>query len=417
MQKTLTAMALALTATGAAAQEQVEIDFAYPYSSLFDVTYERILERFAEDHPNIKVNLRATYENYEDGTNTILRESASGNLPDVTAQGLNRQAILVESGIAKSMAPFIAKEADFTTDGYNQAMLSLSTFNGEVYGLPFSVSLPVGYYNMDLMAKAGIESTDQLPTTWDEVAATCEALIEAGVDVPMFWGWNITGNWFLQALMWSQGQALMEGNDFMLDTPEGLKALETMDMLFDRCQMPNFSTSEGQSAFTSGQAAMMFWSTSSVGAVERNKGEFTFATNEFPGIDGAPMGLPAGGNAVMMVSTSDDPAVIEASWTWLKYMTSGEGAADVARTTGYMPPNNAANDELLADFYAENPNKATAPRQITLMSDWQAYPGENGLAITQVIYDGIEGIVTGDYDDMAELQAELVEEVQDLLPQ
>jgi multiple sugar transport system substrate-binding protein len=119
----------------------------------------------------------------------------------------------------------------------------------------------------------------------------------------------------------------------------------------------------------------------------------------------------------MMVSTSDDPAVIEASWTWLKYMTSGEGAADVARTTGYMPPNNAANDELLADFYAENPNKATAPRQISLMSDWQAYPGENGLAITQVIYDGIEGIVTGDYDDMAELQAELVEEVQDLLPQ
>ena len=48
--------------------------------------------------------------------------------------------------------------------------------------------------------------------------------------------------------------------------------------------------------------------------------------------------------------------------------------------------------------------------------DWQAYPGDNGLAITQVIYDGIEGIVTGEYDDMEELQQELSEEVQDLLP-
>lgn len=417
MNRTMTAMALALTATSAMAQDTVEIEFAYPYSSLFDVTYERILERFAEDHPNIKVTLRATYENYEDGTNTVLREAAAGTLPDVTAQGLNRQAILVDRGIAKSMEPFIANEADFTTDGYNQAMLSLSTFDDEVYGLPFSVSLPVGYYNMDLMAKAGIESTDQLPSTWEEVAQICEALIEADVDVPMFWGWNITGNWFLQALMWSQGQALMEGNDFMLDTPEGLKALETMDMLFDRCQMPNYSTGEGSASFTSGESAMFFWSTSSVGSVERSKADFEFVTNEFPGVGGAPMGLPAGGNAVMLTSTSNDPAVIEAAWTWLKYMTSGEGAADVARTTGYMPPNNAANDELLADFYAENPTKATAPRQIGLMSDWQAYPGDNGLAITQVIYDGIEGIVTGDYDDMVELQADLVEEVQDLLPQ
>ncbi|MEL6420354.1 MAG: ABC transporter substrate-binding protein, partial [Pseudomonadota bacterium] len=47
---------------------------------------------------------------------------------------------------------------------------------------------------------------------------------------------------------------------------------------------------------------------------------------------------------------------------------------------------------------------------------WQAYPGDNGLAATQVIYDGIEGIVTGEFDDMEELQKELTEEVQDLLP-
>ncbi|MEC8796940.1 MAG: ABC transporter substrate-binding protein, partial [Pseudomonadota bacterium] len=63
-----------------------------------------------------------------------------------------------------------------------------------------------------------------------------------------------------------------------------------------------------------------------------------------------------------------------------------------------------------------NPTKATAVRQIDLLSDWQAYPGDNGLAITQVIYDAIEGIVTGEYEDMKELQEELSEEVQSLLP-
>jgi multiple sugar transport system substrate-binding protein len=38
------------------------------------------------------------------------------------------------------------------------------------------------------------------------------------------------------------------------------------------------------------------------------------------------------------------------------------------------------------------------------------------LAITQVIYDAIEGIVVEDSDDMKEVQEELMEEVNDLMP-
>jgi multiple sugar transport system substrate-binding protein len=416
MQKLTTAIALVLCAGSAMAEDKVTIEFAYPYSHLFDVTYENILPKFYEAHPDIEVKFRATYENYEDANNTILREAVANELPDVTMQGLNRQAILVDKGIAKSLEPFIAKETDFAKEGYHQAMLDLGTFNDAAYGLPFSISLPVGYYNMEVMAKAGITSEDQLPKTWDEVIGTCQKLTEAGVDNPMFWGWNITGNWFLQALMWSQDTPTVIGNDFNLDSPEGLKSLETMKALFDGCDMQNIEWKAALSSFSAGEIGMMFWSTSAVGAVERSMGDFTLVTHEFPGIAASgPMGLPAGGNAAMLTSTSEDPAVQAAAWEWLKFITSGEGAAEVARTTGYMPPNQAANEIILKDFYAENPAKATAVRQLPLLRDWQAYPGDNGLAATQVIYDGLEGIVTGEYDDMTELQEQLTEEVQDLL--
>jgi multiple sugar transport system substrate-binding protein len=181
--------------------------------------------------------------------------------------------------------------------------------------------------------------------------------------------------------------------------------------------MQNLEWKGALASFSAGEIGMMYWSTSAVGAVERAMGEFTLVTNEYPGIEASgPKGLPAGGNSAMLVSTSEDPAELDAAWKWLKFITSGEGAADVARTTGYMPPNQAANEIILADFYAENPAKATAVRQLPLLREWQAYPGDNGLAATQVIYDGIEGIVTGEYDDMRELQEELTEEVQDLLP-
>ena len=413
MKNTVTAIALALSATAVFAEDQVTIEFAYPYSHLFDVTYEAMMPAFQAAHPNIEVKFRATYESYEDATNTVLREAVAGNLPDVSMQGLNRQAPLVSKGIAQSLAPFIAAEADFETDGYHEAMLSLSTFDDEVYGLPFSISLPVGYYNMDILRSGGIE---KLPTTWDEVIAACKTMKANGIDNPIFWGWNITGNWFVQALLWSQDKAIVEGGRVTMDSPEALVALEQMRDIFTECEMQNLEWKAALSSFSAGDVGMMFWSTSALGAVERSQGDFELVTGPFPGLDGAPMGLPAGGNAAMLTSTSDDPAVREAAWTWLKFITSGEGAAEVAKTTGYMPPNKAANEIILADFYEQNPNKQTAVDQLPLLRDWLAYPGDNGLAITQVIYDGIERIVTGDAIDMKELQEELVEEIADLLP-
>ena len=416
MKRILTIAAILVAGFASTAQaedKKVTIEFGYPYSHLFDVTYKAIMPKFKAAHPNIEVKFRATYESYEDGTNTILREAVANKLPDVTMQGLNRQAILVEKGIAKSLEPYIAKEANFAKDGYHKAMLKLSTFGKDVYGLPFSVSLPVGYYNMDMMKKAGIE---KLPTTWEEVINACKVMKSKGIKNPVFWGWNITGNWFLQALMWSQNAPTMDGNKFNVSGPEGLKSFETMQKIFKGCEMKNLKWKEALASFSAGEIGMMFWSTSALGAVERSKGKFELKTGPFPGIKGKPQGLPAGGNAALLVSTSKDPKVLDAAWKWLKFITSGEGAADVARTTGYMPPNKAANEIILANFYKNNPNKQTAVDQLPLLRDWQAYPGDKGLAVTQVIYDGIEAIVTGDKKDMKSLQEEIVEEVNDLLP-
>jgi multiple sugar transport system substrate-binding protein len=331
----------------------------------------------------------------------------------VTMQGLNRQAILVEKGIARSLEPFIAKESNFEKEGYHQAMLDLGTFKNQVYGLPFSVSLPVGYYNMDLLNKAGI---NKLPETWSEVINSCEKMNEAGVKNPVFWGWNITGNWFMQAMLWSQDVPIIKNGEANFNNAEGLLAMNTMKDIFRSCNMKNLSWKDALASFSAGEIGMMYWSTSALGAVERSQGDFTLKTNEFPGFGAKPKGLPAGGNAAMLVSTSTDPERLDAAWKFLKFITSGVGAAAVAETTGYMPPNKAANEIILANFYKSNPNKETAVRQLPLLREWIAYPGEQGLAITQVIYDALESVVVGDEDDMQAWIDNLSEEVGDMLP-
>ncbi|WP_201746305.1 hypothetical protein [Veronia nyctiphanis] len=69
----------------------------------------------------------------------------------------------------------------------------------------------------------------------------------------------------------------------------------------------------------------------------------------------------------------------------------------------------------MKDFYQQNPNKETAVRQLPLLREWIAYPGDNGLAVTQVIYDGLEALLVGESDDVEDLQQELLDEVNGLL--
>jgi len=412
LKKTLGAITVGFLCITAYQVHAVTIEVGYAYSALFDTTFKRMMPLFKKAHPDINVKFRATYDNYEDAANTILRESIANKLPDITFQGLNRQALLVDKGIAQSLEEFISKEKNFSKDGYHKAMLDLGTFNGKVYGLPFSVSLPVGYYNMDAFKKAGITSH---PKTWDDVVDNCNKLKKAGYNNPLFWGWNVTGNWFFQALLWSQGTPILKNGKVNFGGPEGLKALETMKKLFRGCKMKNLKAGDAGKPFNAGKVAMFFWSTSAVGAIERAKGDFKMETGLYPGMGNPPNGLPAGGNSAMMVSSSKDPKVRAAAWTFLKFCTSGIGAAQVAETTGYMPPNKAAN-EMLGDFYKANPNKLTAVKQAGLLREWIAYPGDKGLAITQVIYDMLESIVTGEANDMKALQAEMVEEVTAMLP-
>ncbi|APZ54814.1 ABC transporter substrate-binding protein [Salipiger abyssi] len=410
--KRLLSTAAAVTLLAPAAHA-TEIEVAYAYSSLFDPTFAQITQAFEQAHPDIKVTFRATYENYEDATNTILREAVAGTVPDVSFQALNRQQILVERGIAQPLDPFIAGEEGFETEGYHKAMLDLSRFDGAIYGLPFSVSTPIGFYNMDMLRGAGI---DTVPATWDAVIAACKAMTANGQEA-LYWHWDISGNWMLQAEMWSQGVPMIKDGKLNMDNDAGLKALETAHAIFRDCEMKNTGGGDASKAFAAGELGMFFSSTAYVSFVDRSKlGDWEFVTAPYPGLDGTPQALPAGGNAAMMTSASDDPELRAAAWDFIKFATSGEGAAAVALTTGYVPPNQKANALLMDDFYAQNPNKMTAVDQLPLLSEWFAYPGDNGLAVTQVIHDSLEAILVGDATDMEELRDEMVDEVNALLP-
>lgn len=408
------ASAIVLTGNALAATELV---VQYPYGGTFKDTFAQLEQEFEAQNPDIDVTFRAPYEDYEDGTQKVMREAITKQLPDISFQGLNRVRPLVDRNIAVSLEPFIAKEADFSKEGYHQAMLDIGTYNDEVYGLPFAVSLPIAYYNMDLVRQAGWDENN-LPESWDEVielAARIDALDE---DITgMVYGWQITGNWLWQAPVFSQGGAMLSADEKQVafNGPEGQWFLETFSRFFKEAGMKDYSRADGKQAFYSGKSGMWFWSTSTVTHAEEMIGDsFEMKTHVFPSVKEGGT-LPAGGNAIVMLTK--DAEKQEAAWKFIKYATSGKGAAIVALTTGYMPPNKKANEEYLKDFYSQHPNHFTAVKQLPLMTDWYAFPGKNGLKITQVIHDHMQSIASGErVNEADQVLKDMAADVQKLLP-
>ncbi|MFN4312278.1 MAG: ABC transporter substrate-binding protein [Ferrovibrio sp.] len=411
-------MAAAAVLMGVSTAHATEIVIQYPYGELFNGTHQQIAAEFAKKRPDIKVTFRAPYDSYEEATQKILRESITKQMPDVTFQGLNRIRIMVDRNIAVPLDDFIKAEKNFETEGFHQAMFDIGTQQGKVYALPFAISLPIAYYNLDLVKKAGGDPNN-LPKTWDEVFVLAKKIKALGSDVNgATIAWDITGNWLWQAPVFSQGGSMLNADESKVafDGPEGQFAINVFARFVRDAQMPNLTQPDMRAAFAAGKTGIHFTSTSDLAKVtEMVAGKFQLKTHHFPDVKPGVGRLPAGGN--LGVITATDPAKQKAAWEVMKFWHGPEGAAIMAKTTGYMPPNKKANDVYLKDFYEKNPNNYTAVSQLSLLTKWYAFPGENGLKITDVIKDHLQSVVNG--QRAGEPQAvlkDMARDVQKLLP-
>jgi multiple sugar transport system substrate-binding protein len=416
LKQSLLSAAMALVAIPAVAQTEIVIQ--YPYGELFNETHKQIAAEFAKTNKDIKVTFRAPYESYEDATQKVLREAITNQMPDITFQGLNRVRIFVDRGIAQPLDAYIKADKTMETDGFHAAMYDIGTMNDKVWALPFAISLPVMYVNLDLVKKAGGD-VNSLPKTWEDVIALAKKIKAADKDANgVTYTWDITGNWLWQAPVFAQGGSMLTADEHKVafDGAEGKYAIDTIAKLVTEAQMPNLNQADMRSTFAAGKTGIHFTSTSDLAKITGMiGGKFALKTVKFPGVAEGKGRLPAGGN-VGIILTKDEKKRA-AAWTVLKFWHSPEAAAIVAQTTGYMPPNKKANEVLLKDFYVTHPNNYTAVSQLGLLTKWYAFPGENGLKITDVIKDHLNTIITGKRAGEPEkVLADMAADVQKLLP-
>ncbi|QKC82962.1 ABC transporter substrate-binding protein [Mesorhizobium sp. NZP2077] len=367
----------------------------YPMPGFFKNVMDTISKKFMEENPDINIQFASPSATYEEGIQTILRQAGTDEMPDITFIGLNRLRMLNERDVAVDLGPLVKKEGNMAELGFSDTILKLAQVNGKQVGLAFATSNPIMYYNADLVKAAGGDP-DNPPKTWDEVIAL-GGKIKAfgnGVDgIDFRWQGD---DWMFSALLFGAGGKMLNEDESKVafNGPEGEKAVEILERMVKEGGMPVFTKPAGEQAFAAGKVGFEFQTTGALVNTIKNVGDkFTLRTAKIPLIDPVNGHLPTGGNAVVILTK--DAAKQEGAWKFAKFAAGPYGASVVVPGTGYVPNNELAakSSDYLRDFYKKNPLFQAGLSQMPLMVPWYAFPGTNGVKVTQTIVDNLSRIV------------------------
>lgn len=407
--RVLAAAALALVASTAARAQEVTLDVLYAFPA-FAKFHEPIAAEFMKKNPSIKINFRAPAASYDEGHQTMLRQSVTNQLPDVYYSGFHLLTELVESLDKRKqvvdLGPMLAAEPEaWRKANYSDALLSLGQVNGKQAGLAFNASTPLMYFNADLVKKAGGDP-EKMPDNWADLLALAKK-IRTGDTAGL--AYNIhdwPDDWLWRGMVMQGGRALLseDATKVAFGGEYGQKILETLRSFVTEGGMPLIDWDQSRQQFIAGKMGIFFDTPARLRQVTDLVGErFTMKTALFPVDDKAKGKLPTGGNAALI--TAKDPAKQKAAWEFIKFVTGPEAQKIVVETAGYMPTNlRAGGDEFLGPFYKENANFRTINGQVSRAAPWQGYPGGNSVRIWRQQREVVSGVMRGEITPKAGIE-------------
>jgi multiple sugar transport system substrate-binding protein len=401
---------VALVATGVAFAQGVTLDVYYAQPS-FARYHEPIAQAFMKAHPDIRIVFRAPAADYDVGHQAMLREAVTNNLPDIYFPGFHLLGELTDVLVPRKqiveLDPLLAAEpAQWRASNYSEKILDLGKVHGKLYGLAVNASLPVMYFNTDLVKKAGGDP-NHMPDTWDGVIALAKKIHETSNLAGMAYNvheWPDT--WLFQAILTQQGVPMLDptGTRIAFDNDKGLAALTLLRRFVTDGGMKLIGFDESRQAFVAGNIGIFFDTPARMRQVSDLVGtRFPLRTAVFPIDDKAKGGIPTGGCAIVI--TARDAAKQKAAWEYAKFITGPEAQKIVVEATGYLPTNKrAAGPEFLGPFYDKNPNFKTVSLETDRAVPWQGYTGASTVQIWRKQREVINAVMRGDLTPEAGLK-------------
>ena len=259
------------------------------------------------------------------------------------------------------LEPLGDKLSEEDKSDFYEAALDASSYNGEVYSIPFFVHTPVVFYRTDLFEEAGIT---EFPKTWEEYEEAAKKLTKDDVYGTIIEakqaGEPVTHlvDWFYQA----GGSIIDADNNVTVNSPENAKAFNFMLKLMyeDESVMPGsigYDNADVHNMFMQGKVAMVKnWPYMFAMAKdpEQSKVSDKFAVAIQPAGEEQSTAAWTWGFGISSSSKNKD-----AAWEFIKWATSSEKLAQLGIANSNPVPRTSSleivsNDNTLTEFDKES---------------------------------------------------------------
>jgi multiple sugar transport system substrate-binding protein len=344
---------------------------------LGDVLLE-LIDEFNATHPHIEV-VPVSMGNYRALSQKIMASVMAGDPPDLAQAFETWTAQLIRGEAIVPLDSLMDADPDFTAEDWNdffEVFRQTNTFDGRVFSFPFNKSVPVIYYNRQLLDSLQLRPAE----TWIEHRQLISDLAHDGnqdgdyLDDVDRWGTAFTvSTWMYECLLVQSGGSLMadDGLRTAFNSAEGVEALEFLTKLLHEDRTAYLSSGfEHQREFISGRIGVIQGSIVSLAFMEMDMERRLESDLTVFDIGVAP--LPAGRQPGVIISgtnvvifRSDDPARVTASWEFVRWFTEPDQQARWFAGTGYLPARaSAVSHPSTSDRFGRYPGLIDALGQL-----------------------------------------------------
>ncbi|MGH8774572.1 MAG: sugar ABC transporter substrate-binding protein [Jiangellaceae bacterium] len=344
-----------------------------------------LAEPFMADNPDATVEVTAVP--WDGAHDRIATAIAAGEVPDVSLIGTTWMGEFAQTGGLEPTPEGLFDEAVFFEGPWQSTVV-----DGTSYGVPWYVETRTLYYRTDLAEQAGLEP----PTSWDELKTFAEGLQAAGAQHGIYLQPSQAGAWqTFMPFAWQNGAQLTDGEEYALDSPQMVEALEYYKSFFDEGLTQNTPIDPGgiEQNFAAGRIGSFISGPWHIGLVREAGGaeiEGNFDVVPLPGRDeGIGTSFVGGGN--LAVFTDSDNR--DGAWKFVEYLTRPEiqqnwyeAITDLPSVQSAWQDGPLTEDEMVATF-GEQLEQTEAPPAVPT---WEQ--------VASVIDSTIEQVVLGQVD-------------------
>lgn len=360
---------------------------------------QQLMDEFMQQNPNITVEglgLPST-----DILAKVQAEVVAGNPPDVAQLVFSDLDFTVTNlGVKPLEALVPPAELEQHFAGMHPRGLELGRLGGQTYGLAYTFSTPVLFYNADLFRAAGLDP-DSPPKTWEQVQAYGQQISQLEGTYGVYLAALGRFDWMYQSLLLSNGGRVLSEDRTTLTfaEPAAVDAVRMWQGLVLSGAHPRLAPAEATDAFAGGSMGM-YLQTSALQAnlIKAAEGKFELRSTVMPAFGAQPTRPTNSGSALFILSS--DPVKQRAAWEFMKFVTSERGYTIITSKIGYLPLRPAIVDDpaYLKDWVAAHPLIAPNLEQLDRLEPWVALPGPNYTQISDIMMKAVETAIFAEGD-------------------